>query len=645
MYQTSRGLLLLTACFTGTSLFAQESEPLFLGTLRIESTSAQSLLGNEEITEEDIDRRNPVTVKEVFDGESSVLVSGGAPIAQKVFVNGIEESLLSVTIDGARQNKGAFHHSGNVLLDPSLLKAVEVTEGLAPADAGPGGLGGSIAYETMDARDLLRPDEAYGGMATVGMSDNGLDFLGTLSIFGQIEGFEYLFSGSRQTGGDYENGSGDSVPGTAADLTSYLGKMAFTTETGKRFEFAASETEDSGDRMGQGANGIYFIRPDFAEVLGRDNQLVDAYAKRTSYTATYTDEAPQSWFAPEVQLSYNEQEVDANAVWGQNSSLSGYLKNDFDIYGGAITGGVDFFNEKAEGEYDAGDTGGEETLWDIGIFAQARQDLTDRLSVTYGGRYDYQEFEGSDGTDFSSGGLSANGAVDVVLTETVTLNAGLATTWGGYELGEAALVNYGGQWDYDGFDTSRSNSARIGLRYENRGWAVAGALFYTEIDDIAAVLPTNLERGALTDMTSQGFDGSIAWTGERSFASIKYTYADVELDGDEIATTAYYFGRPVGSIFALEGGYEVTPEWRLGGTAEIALENELEGYELPSYEVFNAYAAYSPRAMEDLEIRLDVRNIFDESYVSRSSDGQGLPVIVALDEPGRTFALTAKLRF
>ena len=109
---------------------AQEADPYFLGTLRIESSAAQALLGNEEIDEEDLENRNAATTKDVFAGESSITASGGAAIAQKVYVNGIEESLLSITIDGARQNKSAFHHTGNVLLDPALLKRVEVSEGL-----------------------------------------------------------------------------------------------------------------------------------------------------------------------------------------------------------------------------------------------------------------------------------------------------------------------------------------------------------------------------------------------------------------------------------------------------------------------------------------------------------------------------------
>ncbi|MEC7962971.1 MAG: Plug domain-containing protein, partial [Pseudomonadota bacterium] len=131
MTLTARALLLASAAsLTAAPLWAQEIVTP-LEEIRIDSDAAQSLLGNAEITEEDLENRNPASLQDVFAGETAVTASGGAAIGQKVYVNGIEESLLSVTIDGARQNKSAFHHTGNVLIDPELLKSVEVTSGLA----------------------------------------------------------------------------------------------------------------------------------------------------------------------------------------------------------------------------------------------------------------------------------------------------------------------------------------------------------------------------------------------------------------------------------------------------------------------------------------------------------------------------------
>lgn len=649
MTRTARSLLLLSACTWAGTLYAQDSDGYFLGTLRIEAEEAQALLGNEVITEEDLENRNPQTAKDVFAGESSVTAGGGAPIAQKIYVNGIEESLLSVTIDGARQNKSAFHHTGNVLLDPELLKRVEVSEGIAPADAGPGALAGSIAYETKDARDLLEEGDNFGGMASVTGGTNGTGIRASTTVFGRQGGFEWLLSGTRQEGDDYEDGSGSTVPGTEADLTDYMVKLAYTADGGGRLAFSASQTEDSGIRSAQaGPGGILFTRPDFGSVVGRPSTMVEATSERRSYTMTYTDETPEGWLNPTLQLAYNEQEIDASGVWGINESLSGTAENEFDIGNGTLTAGLDFFHETARGlgrGTGAFGSSGKEELTSFGVYAQARQDLSDRVSVSYGGRVDAQEFKGADGSKFSDSGVSLNSSVDVILTDTLTFNAGVASSWGGYELGEAALVNFGTPWTYDGLTTSRANAARVGLRYASGAWEVSGALFYTEVNDINAVLPDSGDRGALADVTSRGFDGSVAYTGGQGFVKLNYTYADVETDGSTISSTSYYLGRPVGHIFGLEAAYDISDQWRVGGTAQIALDNDDTPTTLPGYEVVNVYGTYTPRQMDNLELRLDVYNLFDETYASRSSDGVGLATVVPIYEPGRTFALTAKVRF
>lgn len=635
---------------TSAWVASQDSKPeeaaqvLNLDEIRIESEEAQDLLGNLTIDQEDLDARAPSTTKDVFAGESAITAGGGAAIAQKVFVNGIEESLLSVTIDGARQNKSAFHHTGNVLLDPALLKAVKVSKSLAPADAGPGALAGAIAYETKDASDLLEEGDNFGGTFTLGTSNNGVDAQTGLSLFGRSSGFEYLLSATRRSGGDYEDGDGNEVLGTGADLTDYVGKLAYESQTGHRFEFAASQTEDSGARAAQpGPGGLFFIRPDFGGVEGTTNVLAEGLSQRTSYTFTYTNTQAQGLWDPTFQLSSNEQEIDAVGVSGVNKSLSGTVKNDFTVFGGVVTAGVDFFDESAESLGPLVGPGKEE-LRNFGVFAQARQDLNDILSVSYGARFDSQSFTGADGTDLSDSGLSANGAIDVILSDTWTLNAGVASTWGGFELGEAALVNPD-TWNYTGFSASRSNSGRIGLRFDNGAWKASGALFYTDISDVAAVLPSDGARGETSDLVSKGIDASVEYGWDAGFVRVNWTYADVELNNETIGTTDYYLGRPVGHIIAVEGGWQINDEWRVGGTAEVALENNDAATPLPSYEVVNLYGTYTPRAAENLEIRLGVNNLFDKTYASRSSDGIDSSRVIPLNEPGRTLSLTARLKF
>lgn len=651
---------------TGVSLIAtsaalaQSEEPVDLGVIRIETDAAQGLLGNAEITDEDLEARDPDSLKEVFDGETAVTASGGAAIGQKVFVHGVEESLLAVTIDGARQNKSAFHHTGNVLIDPFMLKSVNISSGLAPADAGPGALAGTLAYETKNARDLLDEGDNFGGYATLTWGTNGQGWRSGLNLFGRAGGFEWVVGGSLALGEDYDDGDGTRVRGTAPEVFNGLAKVAYTSDSGHRLSFSASQTEDRGDRTGQaGPGGIIVLRPDFGGLVGNPNELFEGLSRRRSLTLTYTDEQPTGWFAPTAQLTYNEQEIDVVGLYGVNKSFSGKFENEFQLGNGTVNAGIDFFRETARGEGRGpgpfGSTG-KESLFNVGLYAQARQNLNDRISVSYGARYDFQNFKGADDSTFTKGGFSANGAVDVVLSDMLTLTAGAASVWGGYELGEAALINFGTPWNYAGFVPSRSNSARLGLRFDHGGLQVGAALFYTEINDIAAVLPvTPGARGQTVDLTTKGIDASVRYDWDNAFAKLNYTYADVTVDGKTITSTAYYLGRPTGHLFALEGGWDVNQSWRVGGIAQIALKNDKTAGlsvgrlgamgPLPAYQVVDLYAEYVPEALPNMKVRFAADNIFNETYASRSSDGIGLPGIIPANEPGRQFSITASMKF
>ncbi|SIN80508.1 TonB-dependent receptor domain-containing protein [Vannielia litorea] len=635
-------LLASTAVLIAGSAAAQEV--IDLEAIRVESDAAQDSLGNVEISAQEIEERNAASTDELFAGQSEILASGGSVIAQKVLVHGLEESNLAVTIDGARQNKGAFHHTGNVPLDPFLLKSVNVSSGLAPADAGPGALAGIIAYETKDARDLLEPGATVGGFTGLTFGSNGGTFRRSAAIYGAQGGFEYLLAYSRQTGDDYENGEGTVVGGTEPDLEDVFAKVAYTTDSGKRFEFSAEQISDQGLRAFQGG----FPRPDFDYLNSptRPTTYLRAITERTSYSFTYTDENPQGLWAPTIQLAWNEQLLDAESAQGRNRSLSGKAENRFALGSGVLTAGIDFFHETATNTGTSA-TAGEEELSNIGLYAQMRQDVSPRVSLSYGLRLDSQTYTGNSGQEWSSSGVSVNAAADVVLTDRLTLNLGAASVWGGYELNEAALIGLNSAPVYGDQITSRSTNYRIGLRYEQGPWQAGFALFHTEIKDADDPFTTTGVAAAY-DITSEGFDAKLRYTGARGYIEGNWTYADVSVDDGPVGTTAYYIGRPVGHIIGLSGAYDLNDQWTVGGTAEIALEVDdvPAGYNpLESYEVVNLWTTWTPPAYDALTLRLDVKNVFDTTYSGRGNDGVGFSAVEPITEPGRTFLISANMKF
>lgn len=65
---------------------AQDDTALDLGPLQIDSADAQTLLGNDEVTDAAPKERNPAFMADVFAGASSVAASGSAAIAQRTFL-------------------------------------------------------------------------------------------------------------------------------------------------------------------------------------------------------------------------------------------------------------------------------------------------------------------------------------------------------------------------------------------------------------------------------------------------------------------------------------------------------------------------------------------------------------------------------
>lgn len=89
---------------------------------------------NAQIDYKDLEAFQANDLADVFRTTPSISVGGGASgIAQKVYVRGLEDSMVNVTVDGAPQTSTLFHHIGRVTIDPDLLKQVEVQAGAGEA--------------------------------------------------------------------------------------------------------------------------------------------------------------------------------------------------------------------------------------------------------------------------------------------------------------------------------------------------------------------------------------------------------------------------------------------------------------------------------------------------------------------------------
>ncbi len=113
------------------------------------------------ISSKELERRQANQISDMFRRNPNINVGGGAVIAQKIYVRGIEDRLARVTVDGAAQMGASYGHQGNTIIDPGMLKSVVVTKGAAQASAGPMALIGAIKMETRSASDFIPKGKDY----------------------------------------------------------------------------------------------------------------------------------------------------------------------------------------------------------------------------------------------------------------------------------------------------------------------------------------------------------------------------------------------------------------------------------------------------------------------------------------------------
>ncbi len=614
------------------------------------------------ITQEDLERLNPKDLHDVFREESSVAVGGNTSISQKIYVNGIEDKRLAVSVDGALQSNDTFHHTTTLLIDPSLLKAARVDAGVAPADAGPGALGGSIQFETVDVKDLLDPGKNYGGFVTVSYDSNSKNFVKGVSGYVMSNGFEALGFFQHADGDNYKDGDNFEQTGTEAELQSALGKLAYEAQTGERLEFTYEWANDDGERQ---------FRPNLV-VIGSGDFIRNMKQTRNNFTFNYTDETPTGWWDPKVVLAYSENKLRFADGAGDPTypnvadieTWSGKFENKFKVSQGDIVAGVDFFHTDSFGGSvnDPTFLPKSEKDRNIGAYAQARLDLTQDFRVSLGGRIDHQMFTGFDGTDLDDTGFSGNISAEYDLNEIVTLKAGYAHVFGRIPLAEAYLN--GGTYDYSNLETYDSDNFTVGLSAAYQGFTFDADYTLIKMDNAIGHNSgfTFSPFRSVLDIESKTLNIALGYKWETGFIEAKYSNIDIEGDGRPLFTNYFGYGTNIGDIITISAAHEFEGTGiTIGGDVEIALEqDEVLPYwqiffadptptnPIPSYEVFNAFIQYELQAenLPELTLRAEVNNIFDETYSNRASSGQEYSAYYRpLNEPGRSFYFSAKAEF
>ncbi len=664
-------------------VFAQSLESQNEETKSIERVAVVGAATNLSITAEDIEQFQANDLADVFRESPSVSVGGSVGVAQKIFIRGLEDAYLNVTVDGAQQTSTLFHHIGRVTLDPDLLKQIDVQAGAGEATSGPGAIGGSIRFKTKDAQDLLRGDEQFGGRVKASyFSNEGTRYSG--SLYGKLsDSWGLLGYYSTVDRDNFEDGDGNEVLGTAADQDLVFLKASGYIADNQYLSISAEQRDEEGE---------FSARPNWVVLEGAP--LYPSEAERDTYVANYRFDHGALVF-----LEATAYQTSSSFRGGRFDFLSdidtyGFdIRNTSDISNHVFTYGIDYRKDEVESGPGVGPVQNAEEGSVMGIYAQAHSNITPELLLSYGVRYDDFDFQqqiliddyyGTPVTDEPSGlddnELSFNVGLEYQLTEAWTLGLGYAEAARGKQIGDGFTLD---EYLYDGEDVpvvasdvvpETVTNIEASIEYSANNLNARLSAYESTIDDVLfSGYQGNSVFNNIGDLESSGVEFNLAYRLDSVDVYFGFSSVDVELMPREglysvpynsIDINGYEFvglGNSRGDTWVLGADYTVTADISVGfnitmvddiniDTLHQALENgwtdSLYSLNKADYTLVDIYGEWE--VTNDLRLNLAVTNLFDEAYIDHSSVGdysEVFPSVIGPQEAGRDIRLSVTYDF
>ena len=655
--------VMIGAMCTLASASALTSTLAYADTTEVETTAAVekiSVVGaatNLSITAEDIEQYQASDLADIFRYSPSISVGGSVGVAQKIYIRGLEDAFLNVTVDGAQQTSTLFHHIGRVTIDPDLLQQIDVQAGAGEATSGPGAIGGSIRFKTKDAQDMLKPEEQFGGRVKANyFSNDATRYSG--SLYGKLsDSWGVLGYYSAIDRDNMEDGNGDEIYGTAADQD-----MAFLKISGDISEnqFLSLSVEQRDEE------GAFSARPNWAVQEG--DALYASEAERDTYVANYRFAHSAS-----VNIEATAYQTDSSFRGGRFDWLAEIDTFGFDLRNTSETGlhklvyGVDYRNDEVTSGPAQGAVENAEEGSVLGIYVQGYSDITPQLLLSYGVRYDDYDFEQNILLDEYYGEPVTDVAASIDDSE-LSFNVGLA-----YELNQ--------HW-----------TLGLGFAQAARGKQIGDGFTEASIEDSANNLNAKLSvyRSSLDDVIFEGYEGNgvfnnigtldtsgiefdVAYRWNEVDLFLGFSTADTELKPrDDLYNVSYSsidingyefvgLGNSRGDTWVAGADYDISPDVSVGlsvakvdsididtlhQAVDLAWTDSLYRLNKPSYTTVDIYVKW--HVTNNLMLNLAVSNLFNKLYIDHSSVGDYREVfatVIGPYEAGRDIRLSVSYDF
>lgn len=602
-------------------------------------------------------------MREILQNEVGLSVGGGGnAITQKLYIRGIEDTMLYTTLDGAPQGGNLYHHQARIVIDPTLLKSVEIDKGSSAASAGPGALAGSIRLTTKDASDLLRPGQHVGAIIDAGIASNDGKRYGA-TLYGRAgKQFDLLVSGNRNDTDDYESGNGETQNNTASELTTGLVKTTFRPADGHAFSLGYTDIHEEATR---------YLRSQFRFAFG--GLPMPQSFDRETLTGSYRYDGGDG--VPSVDLSlfsddniYTRTNASANLgkpagyrfgeqveARGANLLLISKLGSTALRYGANYHRfDARAINPTGTGALNQGllNTSKEEA--DVkGVFAEASVPLGDRVLLGAGVRYDWYSLTDNHGQNFDTGGASPGVNLTWAATDALTLRATASRALRGAGIKETLLIDNGpGPHRYVNDPSMKEEVAtnlEAGFHWAANGFKVFGAAYKLTIDDFINTVfaPPVVTRTNVGTVESPGYELGAGWQVGNFRIDASVTHSKPELNGVQLIDSDFALGLATGRTWTLGAGWTL-PQRHLDFTWNTRFVEEHDSLDpadgvtpatKPGYGVHDLYVNWQPPGQNGLRVTFSVKNAFDKQYFDQATYGFNGSTQYGYAEPGRDIRL------
>ncbi|RYG33282.1 MAG: TonB-dependent receptor, partial [Burkholderiales bacterium] len=530
-----------------------------------------------ELTHEDIEFRQTNDLSDLFRQVPSVNVGGSVGIAQKIYVRGLEDSMLNVSVDGAPQRGTLFHHIGRVSIEPELLETVDVQAGAGEATSGFGAIGGAIRFRTRDAIDMLDPGQSFGGIVKAGwFSNDGYKLHGT--VYGRLfDDIGVVASYTRVERENMEDGGGDELLGTAA--TQELGFVKVGGELGGGHRASVSyEQRNEKASFGQ--------RPNWPVVVG--DPLFPSEAERQTATFNYGFDAGRGasfestayW----TESGFIQDRYDRWGLYSADITSVGFdVRGRFQAADHDIVLGAEYRDDIVESRYLADQSIWGPWAWDelvgsfketgsvAGLYVQDHWQPFDPLRVSFGLRYDSYDLDiVTYANSTQSDGVSFNAGFEYDLTDDITASVSFAEALRGKEIGDAFTLEMrpGRISLQPGLRPEKVDNYEAGLSYDRSGFRASAVYYNMVIEDVIldqigngpAPQAPNYHENVGT-FRAEGVELRAGYSNGPFSIDGYFNHYRSRLNGNMLEGYEHIgLGNSVGDNFNLTAGYEVTPD-------------------------------------------------------------------------------------